>query len=277
MLTATNILNGNRIAIILASLLLSGCANIKQLINNDDATVQQLQSQLTKQHEQMDLLAQQQDDILTALQQQPVLFASQSAQITSLNERIDAYLQQHNDGEQAMPATDTDNSADNMVGVVDSATSTTPVAEALYAVDKPIIGSEEMVLLGDQKIQVKARIDTGATTSSLNATDIVEFERDGKKWIRFNFNIDETQPPQVIEAQIARTILIRQANDTEATRRPIIELPIQLGNIKALTKFTLADRSHMNFPLLLGRTFLKDMVIVDVAKRYALSDDETIQ
>ena len=130
------------------------------------------------------------------------------------------------------------------------------------------------MFLDNLKQQYKARIDTGATTSSLNATNIVEFERDGKKWVRFDFS-KALNNSHIIEAKVARTILIRQANNSKPTRRPIIELPVQLGDIKTLTEFTLADRSHMTFPVLLGRTFLKDIAVVDVARTYTVTESIT--
>jgi len=259
---------------IILSSLLSGCANLEQFFNQGEIAAQ-LTSQIEQQSEQITLLVEQQNTILAALRQQPELFSQQKQNIAQLNTKLEDYVQLRQQvvdnsksiatcqAEQQAKATDNN----QRLALIQLTEATTPL-------EKTVIGSEELVFLDDLETQYKARIDTGATTSSLNATDIIEFERDGKKWVRFNFS-KAMENDQIIEAKIARTILIRQANNSEPTRRPIIELPVQLGDIKTLTEFTLADRSHMTFPVLLGRTFLKDIVMVDVARTYTLTESIT--
>lgn len=259
---------------VLLSALLSGCTNVDQFLNQGETSAQ-LKLQIEQQSEQVALLVEQQNTILAELHKQPELFAQQKRNITQLNDKLEDYVQlrqQVIDNSQNIAICQ----ADKQIQPTDKNEHLTVVqsTEAITPVEKIVIGSEELVLLNDLQEKYKARIDTGATTSSLNATDIVEFERDGKKWVRFNFS-QATNNNQIIEAKIARTILIRQANNSEPTRRPIIELPVQLGAIKMLTEFTLADRSHMTFPVLLGRTFLKDIVMVDVARTYTLTGSIT--
>ena len=258
---------------IILSALLSGCASVEQFINQGDTSAQTLKLHIEQQNQQLTLLVEQQNTILTELQKQPALFAQQEQNIAQLNNKLENYVQLRQEiinntqriaNYQAEKQLELENNAAHL-NLVQSSEATAPI-------DKLVIGSEELVLLSDLQNKYKARIDTGATTSSLNATDIVEFERDGKKWVRFNFSQAIDNETQIIEAKIARTILIRQANNNEPTRRPIIELPVQLGEIKMLTEFTLADRSHMTFPVLLGRTFLKDIVMVDVARTYTLTE-----
>ncbi|QFI36858.1 ATP-dependent zinc protease [Moritella marina ATCC 15381] len=257
---------------VILSALLSGCANVDQFLNQGEVSAQ-LTLQIEQQSEQIALLVEQQNTILATLSQQPAFFEQQNQNITELNSKLEDYLQlrqQIETNSKNIAIYETQNKLDESKQAIVLAQS----SEATTPLNKKVIGSEELVLLDDLTEKYKARIDTGATTSSLNATDIVEFERDGKKWVRFNFNKNLNES-QVIEAKIARTILIRQANSTEPTRRPIIELPVQLGEIKTLTEFTLADRRHMSFPVLLGRTFLKDIVMVDVARTYTSSDSIT--
>lgn len=261
---------------IILSALLSGCASVEQFISQNDTSAQALKLQIEQQNQQITLLVEQQNTILAELQKQPALFTQQQANISQLNNKIEDYvkLRQEVINNSQLIATC---QAEKQNSQADNANSPLLVqsTEAITPIDKLVIGSEELVVLGDLTEHYKARIDTGATTSSLNATDIIEFERDGERWIRFNFSQKVESDAQIIEAKVARTILIRQANNSEPTRRPIIELPVQLGDIKMLTEFTLADRSHMTFPVLLGRTFLKDIVMVDVARTYTLTDTVT--
>ena len=258
---------------IILSALLSGCASVDQFLNQDGTSTQTLHSQIVQQNQQIKLLVKQQNTILTELQKQPELFAQQQQLgIAQLSHKLESYInlrQQVTNNSQFIASCQADKSVEAIKDT--EHLSLVQSSEAIAPIDKLVIGSEELVLLSDLTNEYKARIDTGATTSSLNATDIVEFERDGKKWVRFNFSQAINNETQIIEAKIARTILIRQANNSESTRRPIIELPVQLGDIKMLTEFTLADRSRMTFPVLLGRTFLKDIVMVDVARTYTLT------
>ncbi|NQZ94468.1 MAG: ATP-dependent zinc protease [Moritella sp.] len=255
---------------IMFSILLSGCASVEQFINQGETSAQILQLQIEQQSQKIGLLVEQQNTILAELQKQPALFVLQQQNIAQLANKLEDYVQlrqQVISNSQLIASFQSDKPTNNIehLPLVQS-------TEAIAPIDKLIIGSEELILLSSLQEKYKARIDTGATTSSLNATDIVEFERDGIKWVRFNFSQAINNEAQIIEAKVARTILIRQANSSEATRRPIIELPVQLGDIKMLTEFTLADRSHMTFPVLLGRTFLKDIVMVDVARTYTITE-----
>src|SRR5690606_27235503 len=57
--------------------------------------------------------------------------------------------------------------------------------------NKTVIGRNEWVWLELLQRNLKARIDTGALTSSLNATDSQNFERDGRNWVRFRVPDEE--------------------------------------------------------------------------------------
>jgi len=135
--------------------------------------------------------------------------------------------------------------------------------------DKTILGQSEWVYVSTVKENYKGRIDTGAATSSINAVDIERFERDGKKWVRFNLSHSENGKAQMIEAKIVRIAKIIQSSKPGVeTERPVVELHVRIGDVKHLTEFTLTNRLHMEYPVLIGRTFMQDVVLVDVSKEY---------
>jgi hypothetical protein len=134
--------------------------------------------------------------------------------------------------------------------------------------NKEIIGAIEWLYMDPPGRHFRARVDSGAETSSLSASEIGEFERDGEDWIRFNFQDDDTDEAVHFELPIKRTVLIRQVSSAEPERRFVVEIDIRLGDQLQRTEFTLTDRSRMTYPVLIGRAFLMDLYVVDVSRSY---------
>lgn len=137
-----------------------------------------------------------------------------------------------------------------------------------------ILGGIEKVFIDSIKQSFDARVDTGATTSSLNAVDIKEFERNGKDWVKFHLD-DQAKGEKEqkwIEAPVIRYVKIRQSTNDQTERRAVIELWVKVGKIHEKAQFTLADRSQMSHPVLLGREFIKDIALVDVSKTYVQTE-----
>lgn len=142
--------------------------------------------------------------------------------------------------------------------------------------DKKIVGRVESVLIDPPGIKMKARIDTGAHTSSINAKDIVRFERDQKKWVRFTLIDEKNNTEHVIERRVARVAkIIQSSQDDGFDKRVVVTLQITLGDMKQLSEFTLTDREHMTYSVLVGRNVLRDQMLVDVAKKDLLSLPQT--
>ncbi|WP_394201861.1 RimK/LysX family protein [Shewanella waksmanii] len=135
--------------------------------------------------------------------------------------------------------------------------------------DKFILGATEHVYIDEVKARFKTRIDTGAESSSLDARNIILFERDGKQWVRFDvFTLGEDNPAQTFESKVERFVRIKQDANENSDRRPVIHAHLQIGKYKAETDLNLVDRSHLEFPLLLGRKFMQDIAVVDVSQTY---------
>ncbi|GIT99033.1 hypothetical protein TSL1_18540 [Sulfurovum sp. TSL1] len=130
---------------------------------------------------------------------------------------------------------------------------------------KIIIGALEYVRLVPPNVVLKARIDTGAKTTSIDARDITPFERDGKQWVRFVCVSGEKE--YTIERKVVRTVQIKR-HGTESQDRYVVEMRIILGNVSQLISVNLNDRDEYKYPVLIGRNFLRDFFMVDVAKKY---------
>lgn len=130
-----------------------------------------------------------------------------------------------------------------------------------------IIGEAEKVTITAKDLRLKARIDTGAETSSLGVINQRPFERDGKKWLRFSVNDPDTEKLIDFEMPVARTASIKR-HGAEDMKRPVVKLELILCNIEMVREFTLADRSKYIFPVLIGRNVLSGKYLVDVNRKF---------
>ena len=136
---------------------------------------------------------------------------------------------------------------------------------------KDICGWREIVSLPELGIlHLRAKVDTGARTSALHATGIELFEREGEEWARFTIDAVEDHH-QVVEAPRVAHRMITSSNG-EKQERLIIKTALAMGNHTFRAEFSLADRSDMLFPMLVGRTALRRRFLVDSAKSFLLPD-----
>ncbi len=128
-----------------------------------------------------------------------------------------------------------------------------------------IAGWVENVRVENQEFEIKAKLDTGAKTSSIHATNIEPFKKDGKRWVKFKLLlVDSKDNNHVlnIEKPRLRKVNIKN-NDGEHDKRYVVELQVCFNGREFITEFTLADRTEYIYDILLGRQFLKKAAIVD--------------
>ncbi|MCC5793394.1 MAG: ATP-dependent zinc protease [Chromatiales bacterium] len=116
---------------------------------------------------------------------------------------------------------------------------------------------------GGQILELRAKLDTGATTSSINAQNQRRFTRNGERWVAFDV-ADPHEPGSYIrfERPVVRNVRIRRAGGS-VDQRPVVELGMCLGDAYRKRQFTLADRSAMDYQVLVGRNFMERHIIVD--------------
>jgi len=131
-----------------------------------------------------------------------------------------------------------------------------------------VIGAEEHVTILPAGMTARARIDTGATTSSIGISSSQRFERDGKQWIKFSIKDRDSDKTIEFEEPITRIANIKR-HGAEVQNRPTVKLTIELGQQKMKREFTLADRVKFKYPVLIGRNVLTGHYVVDVSKKYS--------
>lgn len=138
------------------------------------------------------------------------------------------------------------------------------VAKPVGADPVRIYGWREDVLITGVQEKLKAKLDTGALTSSIHAEEKELFERDGKKWVRFIVTDPGLKKPvrTRIEAPLVRIAHIKEPGG-ETTSREVVRLSFLIGDRKMRGEFTLNNRSNMLAPILIGRNTIKDLGWVD--------------
>jgi len=137
----------------------------------------------------------------------------------------------------------------------------------LHADGKNIMGWVERVEIFGSGLSMKAKLDTGAKTSSLDATEIEIFREDGKRWVRFVITDDDAQESFTLERPLERYVRIVR-HSGEHQRRPVVMLEICLGSNLHDIEFSLIDRSNFIYPVLLGRSALQGQTLIDPDETY---------
>lgn len=132
-----------------------------------------------------------------------------------------------------------------------------------------IIGEVETVRLPDFKSSFEARVDTGATTCSIDAFDIKNFERDGRKWVSFKIKSRTSGEEKSFELPLVRVVPIKRHGMPDQQRFSVM-LNIKMGHLTLEREFTLADRSAFDYQVLLGRNLLSGIAVVDVTRKNSI-------
>lgn len=132
------------------------------------------------------------------------------------------------------------------------------------------LGWRERLALPSLGVPVlKAKLDTGARSSSLHVERLEVDVRDDGTWLRFQ--VRTTRKGGVSDPCEARAIGQRTVTDSggHSTTRWFIHAEIELAGQRFLAEVNLTDRRHMLFPLLLGRTALEGRFQVDPSLSYS--------
>lgn len=135
--------------------------------------------------------------------------------------------------------------------------------------DKLIIGRADIVDLPELSLfNLSAKVDTGAYTCAIHCSKIKEVDEGGEKYITFRI---PSSGEKGSRSGVYKLNTYKQKNIKSSSghieKRYVIKTKIRLFNKTYLTEFSLADRSKMKFPVLLGRKLLRKKFIVDVSKK----------
>ena len=134
-----------------------------------------------------------------------------------------------------------------------------------------LLGWKEYVALPDLGVpRLKAKIDTGARTSALGADyyDLADDPALGRI-VELTITFDRKRPDRqtTIRAPLLGQAIVCNSSGMKE-QRPVIETTVRLGPVTKIVRFTVANRTRMRFPVILGRRALADDFHVDVARSF---------
>ncbi|ASV29886.1 30S ribosomal protein S6--L-glutamate ligase [Maribacter cobaltidurans] len=137
-----------------------------------------------------------------------------------------------------------------------------------------IIGSEEWCIFKELGVPaIKARVDSGAKTSSIQATNLKIFNKGAQEWVKFEVNpLQENRSIAITcEARLIDRRMVKSSSGI-SEERLVVRTPVTLGDNTFDIELTLANRDTMEFRMLLGREALTDRYIVNPAINYQVQD-----
>ena len=139
--------------------------------------------------------------------------------------------------------------------------------------DKKTIGNQEWCAFPRLGLPaIKARVDSGAKTSSIHAFNIDSFVKDSSEWVSFQVHPLQRNDEILIrcESQVIDRRNVKSSSGTSETRY-VINTPISLGDKVWDIELTLTDRDAMGYRMLLGREAMNGRLIIDPSRQCLLA------
>jgi len=137
-----------------------------------------------------------------------------------------------------------------------------------------LVGSEEWCSFEQLGIPaVKARIDSGARTSSIQSQNAKIIRRNQEDWVRFELNpIQDNRSVKLIcEAPLVDRRMVKSSSGV-SEERLVIRTEVTVGKHSFDLELTLANRDTMEYRMLLGREALNARFLVDPSQSFLQGD-----
>jgi len=131
-----------------------------------------------------------------------------------------------------------------------------------------VAGWLETVAITEKSFSVRAKLDTGADSSSLNAVNSKITGSDGEQYISFSITNMDGKTLDIMKKIIRWTSIKNKFNIVR--ERPVVNLQVCLGTVVRSVEVNLVDRSNYKYQMLIGRSFLRGEpnILIDSARDY---------
>jgi hypothetical protein len=131
-----------------------------------------------------------------------------------------------------------------------------------------VVGWLEPAQVGNERLVIAAKLDTGADTSSLHVSDMSLIRREDGEWVTFSVTGSDNRKVR-LERKVERVARVKKAAGG-VQERPTVLLGVCVGTTYRVTEVNLTDRTGLSLPLLVGRNFLADRFAVDSSRTNTL-------
>ncbi len=131
---------------------------------------------------------------------------------------------------------------------------------------------EHVILSPELRWKLDAKLDTGADTSSLDAHNIRRVRYKGQSYVRFSIKNPESDKMVSLRRPYIRTVRIRKHSGNHQRRRVVL-MTVCLGSAERTIEVTLTDREFFDYPMLLGRSALSGLAVVNPMATYTTEPD----
>ena len=149
-----------------------------------------------------------------------------------------------------------------LLGVLSSA----GFAQAAEKAPKMVLGWLESTRLMASRMPIKTKLDPDAKTSSMQATKLEYIKRGDQTYVAFDFTDDNLDTGKSethrLEGKLVREVVIKRHGAKNITR-PVVAMEFCLYHQVYKAEFSLANRGKFNYSILLGRSFLSKVALVD--------------
>jgi ribosomal protein S6--L-glutamate ligase len=142
-----------------------------------------------------------------------------------------------------------------------------------------IVGSEEWCSFPSVGIPaIKARVDSGAKTSSMHAFNIQPFRRNSAAWVSFEVHPLQNNRATVVRCELPvfdrRSV---KSSSGVSEKRYVVKIPITMNGDSWDIELTLANRDSMGYRMLLGREAMSGRMLVDPAASHCLDEISDVE
>lgn len=148
-------------------------------------------------------------------------------------------------------------------------------AKTRFGPERIRVGHSEYVRLSEFDFTLKAKMDTGAQTTSVNATNISISGPEGQQQVAFQIVL-KGELSEPITRPLEDTVKIKGKGANPSIGRPEVMLTLQIGNREIVTRVNLADRSRFSTDLLIGQNTMEQLnLMVDPTSEFVLPNPST--
>ncbi|MGF1688931.1 RimK/LysX family protein, partial [Photobacterium japonica] len=115
-----------------------------------------------------------------------------------------------------------------------------------------------------------AKLDTGADISSMDATDIKNFRKNGKSMVTFTYR-NHQGAKRTLTREVVRIMKIKARDGEHGSSRPVVNMTVTLGDMTHTVAVNLRDRSRFTYSMILGKNFLRHNMVVSSDRQFLLT------